>query len=412
MEYSFKDIQRMQALPLDEKIQISLDAIERALSKVQSRAAIAFSGGKDSEVLWHLIKVNFPEAGKNIAVIFGNTGVEFPESLKFARKLGEEWGGENFYETHLSVLEKDELKYQAQTEVLQWLTENNRLPEVLKADGKLKSDDILMRICPEDMLADFRQRNLIWRAGTKKNYLWCMDQYGYPILGKSFSKLQARRINIDCFLCYSHSKSGKEDLLKYYDLLRRVKISQACCHILKKEPSERLQAELKIDVIFKGLMASESHSRKVNFASRGFIFQSSRPYLATPFYHCNPLSHWTDDDIWQYIRTRSLPYSPLYDMTYTKSDGTVSTIKRNGCIGCYTDFGRKDSHMYVLRQTHPALWEWVMRNGMASEIQKLRTSDSKYRKQTVLDTAELADGAKEYDQLIQWAIQNRPCSFD
>lgn len=39
---------------------------------------------------------------------------------------------------------------------------------------------------------------------------------------------------------------------------------------------------------------------------------------------CNPIIDWSDDDVWEYIRRKDLPYNPLYDQGH----------KRVGCIGC------------------------------------------------------------------------------
>jgi phosphoadenosine phosphosulfate reductase len=41
-------------------------------------------------------------------------------------------------------------------------------------------------------------------------------------------------------------------------------------------------------------------------------------------YMLNPIIDWTDNDVWEYIKERNLPYNPLYDMGF----------KRVGCIGC------------------------------------------------------------------------------
>jgi 3'-phosphoadenosine 5'-phosphosulfate sulfotransferase (PAPS reductase)/FAD synthetase len=408
---TYKEIAAQQKRPLEDKIETAVEAIEKGFSVCKSRAAIAFSGGKDSTVLWHLIRTHFPEHAARLAIIFSNTGIEFPESLKFARELGKKWGGDNFYESHPERLKKDELKYSAPVQILEWLTQTGKLRDVLKADGKLKTTGALERACPPEMREKFEHEGLVWKAGTPKSYWWCADQYGFPILGKDFSKLKARRINIDCFLEFSQTSSEKDELKEYYDILKDVKISQACCDILKKNPAEQLQKELKIDVIFKGLMAEESEMRKLNFSTRGYLFKSKRKHLDIPFYHCNPISLWTDANVWEYIHKFDVPYSPLYELTYVDDKGNKCKMKRNGCMGCYTDFGRKNSHMAVLRQTHPIQWKAVMKYGMAREIQKLRSGTAKkytatrenYYRVAPLLNASLYAG-DDYNKFLDYAI--------
>lgn len=38
----------------------------------------------------------------------------------------------------------------------------------------------------------------------------------------------------------------------------------------------------------------------------------------------NPIIDWSDEDVWEFIRSRDLPYNPLYDRGYS----------RVGCVGC------------------------------------------------------------------------------
>ena len=403
MYISYSDLEIEQKRELSYKIVAAKNAIRSALDVCKHRPAIAFSGGKDSTVLWHLIRTYFPEWIEKLVIIYGNTGVEYPECVKFARWLKNEWKC-NFYETVPERTECTGLKYKAQQEVLQYLIDSGNIQKVLKTDGKLKSTATLENACPAHLWEKFKIKRLIWPEGTRKSYWWCTDQYGYPLLEKAFSKLKAHRINIDCFLRFSESQSDDKKLLAYYDILRDVKISQACCDTLKKEPSEWLQAELDIDVIFKGLMASESRTRQTNFITRGYLFQSHREHLGgkdgDPFWHCNPISIWTDDDIWEYIRRFNVPYSSLYDMGFTDSTGTYHKIKRNGCMGCGTDLLYPNNHMAMLRRTHPKQWMAFMKNGMAAEIQKLQVAKRKGQL-SILDVFSADD-----------LLDIRPCAFD
>lgn len=377
-----------------------MEAIAEGFRLSTGAVGLAFSGGKDSTVLWHLVRAYFPDAEYH--VIFGNTTVEFPESLAFARKLGKEWGSDKvyFHEVLPGCLEEDGLKYEAQKETLDWLIAEGHIGEILKEDGKLKSTRALEMAATPEMWENFRERNLVWKKGTMKSFVWCCDQYGYPILGKAASKLTARRINIDCFLRFSDSQSEKQETLEYYDLLRHVKTSNHCCSILKKEPSEKKQEELGVDVVMKGLMAEESHSRLLSFATRGYIFKSSRPY-APEFYHCSPLGIWKDADIWEYIEKYSVPYSPLYDMTYVNRKHEGCYIKRNGCVGCCTDIAFPDNHMSVLRQTHPNLWRHYMESGLGEQLMKL----DEYKNNGQLSFLSIADDVAD-------VLDRRPCAFD
>lgn len=42
--------------------------------------------------------------------------------------------------------------------------------------------------------------------------------------------------------------------------------------------------------------------------------------------HILPILTWTEEDVWNYIRERGLPYSKYYDAPYN--------LSRHGCVGC------------------------------------------------------------------------------
>lgn len=404
MYISYTDLEKEQSRDLDYKISTAVEAIKSAFSVCRHRCALAFSGGKDSTVLWHLIRTHFPEQARRLNIVYGNTGVEYAECVKFSRQLAREWGNGNFHEALPARTEAPGLKYCAQREILEYLIAEGQVESVLKDDGKLKSTAALEAACPPHLQEKFEREESFWPAGTRKSYWWCVDQYGWPLMGKARSKLKARRINIDCFLRFSKSQSEDPKLLSYYELLKQVKFSQACCDILKKEPSERVQAELDVDVIFKGLMAAESRPRQTNFITRGYLFKSHRPHLGgptgDPFWHCNPLQIWNDDDIWAYIHRFNVPYASLYDMGWTDRDGKYHKIKRNGCVGCGTDLLYQNNHMAMLRRTHPNRWELYMRRGMAEEIQKIQIA----RRNGQVSLFDIFDTKRLIDE--------RPCIFD
>lgn len=410
--YSFAEICEYQKAPLGDKIALSVEILKRAGTISRHNIALAFSGGKDSLVCADLSERFLPEMHSHMLCIFGNTGVEFPESLKFAREYGRKHFGERFIETELSRLTEDELRYDFATALVAELERENALFEILKPDGKLKGqkaliDAALRRGYTLDMT------NCFFR-GHVKNFAYCIEQYGAPLLGKSASKLDAHRINIDCFLKYSKTDSESEELREYYDTLRVCKFSQHCCKLLKKEPSERAQAENDVGVIIKGLMAAESHTRMTSISVRGHIFASRRPHIKDePFYHVSPIAMWRDEDVWEYIHQYNVDYSPLYDITYETSDGEIRHIERNGCMFCGTDIQFRNNHLSVLRQTHPKAYKTCMETfGYREKLNRL--FEIRKDKNILSAMTDTGRTARIIDQVgdSQALLRIRPCAYD
>lgn len=412
MEYTFEEINAEQKRPLNEKIKTALEVLRKAETLSRHHIAIAFSGGKDSQVVADLIERFCPELHKRCFLIFGNTGVEFPESLKFAREYGKKHFGDRFFETKPLPLPEDELRYDAARQLVNKIEQENALTEILKDDGKLASQKALIEAAKKRGWT-LNTENCFF-AGHPMNFLYCLEQYGMPLLGKSASKLDAHRINIECFLKYSRTASDSEKLKDYYDVLRECKFSQHCCKLLKKMPSEELQKKLDVDVIIKGLMAEESHTRMINVSTRGHIFESRREHITDgPFYHVSPIALWTDRDIWNYINYYKLEYSPLYDITYEDKDGQTRHIERNGCMFCGTDLLYRDNHLAVLRKTHPKAYEICMEK--FGYRKALHTLFKKYKKQGIMEamtpqgqTARMLFACGDLESIRR----ARPCAYD
>ena len=72
----------------DFRVRQAREITKTANSIFQENLALAFSGGKDSLVVLHLALNSNPD----ITVIFNNTTVNFPESIKHVKDLKQKWG--------------------------------------------------------------------------------------------------------------------------------------------------------------------------------------------------------------------------------------------------------------------------------------------------------------------------------
>lgn len=80
---SREELTRMQKWPLKAKIYLTKKRIESFYESMNGMVYIAFSGGKDSTVLLHLVRQLFP----GVPAVFAHTGLEFPEIVQFVRTI-------------------------------------------------------------------------------------------------------------------------------------------------------------------------------------------------------------------------------------------------------------------------------------------------------------------------------------
>ena len=83
-KHDAQTLRELQALPLGQKIFESRQRIAEWI-KIwgEDKVYVAFSGGKDSTVLLDLVRRDYP----NVPAVFVNTGLEFPEIVKFVRSI-------------------------------------------------------------------------------------------------------------------------------------------------------------------------------------------------------------------------------------------------------------------------------------------------------------------------------------
>lgn len=78
------ELRRLQKQPYEWKVEHALDVIREFVEhEGENGVYVSFSGGKDSLVLLHLVRSIYPD----VPAVFANTGIEFPEQVKFVRSF-------------------------------------------------------------------------------------------------------------------------------------------------------------------------------------------------------------------------------------------------------------------------------------------------------------------------------------
>ena len=78
-----KQLKRLQGLPLEQKVNLSLRSIRDFINKCGGNTYVSFSGGKDSTILLDLVRQIDP----NIKAVLSDTGLEFPEIKEFVKTV-------------------------------------------------------------------------------------------------------------------------------------------------------------------------------------------------------------------------------------------------------------------------------------------------------------------------------------
>ncbi len=277
-------LRQRQSLPLEAKIVYSQERIREFYDQNEGNVYVAFSGGKDSTVLLHLVRDLYP----NIPAVFNNTGQEFPEIRQFIATV----------------------------------------PNVVKLKPLVKFTEVV-------------------------------EEYGWPILSKKTAKsLHYMQKLSPVDPQYANYERGVAERWRY---LRDApfKISDYCCDALKKRPAKMYEKATGRKP-YLGMMASDSDQRELTYFKRGFCNTYGR--LGTSW----PLATWTERDVWEYLKTKGVPYSKIYDIGYS----------RTGCMFClfgiHLDCGfMGENRIQTMSRTHPRLWNYYVTKTRLPEVMDL-----------------------------------------
>jgi 3'-phosphoadenosine 5'-phosphosulfate sulfotransferase (PAPS reductase)/FAD synthetase len=190
----------------------------------------------------------------------------------------------------------------------------------------------------------------------KMSFEEAVKRHGWPIISKRISQYISEANNsktmTPTFILRmmgvksngEYSPMGKISNKWQFLVNSPYSISDKCCDILKKNPGKAYSKETGRKLI-TGEMATEGKNREKTYLINGcnaFHFKEPKS---------TPLAFWNGKDVWEYIKTRNLPYSKIYDMGY----------KRTGCYACGFGAQFKNDNRYInLQKTHPKQYKYVM----------------------------------------------------
>lgn len=160
-------------------------------------------------------------------------------------------------------------------------------------------------------------------VAPKKTWQQIIKEVGYPIISKQIAQKINHIRNTKNHSKYIRAILGLDNNkfatlpLKYIHFLDKefcnYKISHKCCDYVK--------GNIKHDKMptFIGTTIQESRLRRNSWLKTGcIVYEKGKPNM------CKPLSLFTDNDIWNYIKMNNIKISKIYDLGYTRS----------GCVCC------------------------------------------------------------------------------
>jgi 3'-phosphoadenosine 5'-phosphosulfate sulfotransferase (PAPS reductase)/FAD synthetase len=236
-------------------------------------------------------------------------------------------------------------------------------------------------------LANKWNLNIYIAKPKKGESFWdCVKNYGWPIFSKSISA------NVEKAL---RSRNIRDQMSPLEKILAKndIRISTRCCYFVREKPSKAIEKALNADIKILGLTALESRARVRLWVDHGDYYYVKHYFgKNVGIWKANPISIWTDKDVWKYHKINSIPHCKLYDMGH----------KRNGCWPCA--MGIRNGQLKRLRQSHPKLFKYLItQTEMGAELLKAKFAIKGIDNETL-------NKLNDYNLIL--LIKSRPCFFD
>lgn len=303
MRHTEYDLAQMQSLPLEAKIIMTQQRIRQWDEYWDGQIYVSFSGGKDSTVLKHIVD-NTPGV-YDVPAVFVNTGLEYPEIQHFVRDM--KAGKFEGFKTNIEIIRPE-----------------MRFDEVIKTYG--------------------------YPVGSKE----IANKLHYAKRGSAWAMRYVDGSAVD-----SEGRPSRYRISKRWMKLMNApfEVSAYCCDIMKKKPAKKYSKETGRKPIL-GTMACESKLREQAWRRVGCnAFDSKKPTS-------QPMSFWTEQDVFKYIVEHNLPYASVYGEIKQDETGKYYTTgaNRTGCMfcmfGCHLE--KQPNRFQRMKESHPKQYEYCM----------------------------------------------------
>ncbi len=214
-KFDIPKLMERQALPLEDKIDMSHQRIIEWYEHHDGMVYVAFSGGKDSTVLLDMVREIYPD----VPAVFADTGLEYPEIRKFVKTVDN------------VIWVKPKMKFRA-------VVETYGFPIISKK--VCHQVQVLQNPTPTNVNSRRLYLHGIKRDGTTSRY-FKLPRKWLPMVDSPF------------------------------------RFSDKCCDIIKKEPLDTY-AKLNKRHPFMGTMAADSEQRRAVYLKSGCnVFESGKP---------------------------------------------------------------------------------------------------------------------------------------
>ena len=208
--------------------------------------------------------------------------------------------------------------------------------------------------------------------------------YGYPAVSKGVAHavgIAKRNPNGNVMKnLFTPENKGRFGFYKWKYLIDSdIPVSDKCCDVMKKAPAKKyIKATGRKPIL--GTMAAESSLRYSRWLQNGCnAFDGKNP-------SSQPISFWTEQDVFQYIKKYDVPYCSVYGDIVPTDDGEqfegqlttfdilndysgtllkTTGCNRTGCIfcmfGCHLE--KEPNRFQRLKETHPKQYEYCIGGG-------------------------------------------------